>query len=78
MEISKFYEIPDWECYRETKQDNVADKVNDIAYQLIHNEPGKNIKVMMGGGRKAFFLKENSTRDGGDYDSYDWNCYSNV
>ena len=49
----------DWECYRDLVHDDhgntdLTKKVQDIAHQLIYNEPGNKMKVMMGGGRPAF------------------------
>ncbi|XP_076390457.1 alkaline phosphatase, tissue-nonspecific isozyme isoform X2 [Megachile rotundata] len=39
-----------WEC--ETKMPNGTDGCKDIARQLVEDLPGKNIKVIMGGGRQ--------------------------
>lgn len=36
----------------------------DIAYQLIHHSPGKNMHVIMGGGRRHFFPDNQKDRDG--------------
>ena len=74
-----YYIFRDWECYKDLDEPRETDVVTDIAYQLIHNEPGNKMKVMMGGGRPAFFLKKEEqpeTKDSG-YDSYTWDCYSN-
>lgn len=43
------------------KQDPL--KCQDIASQLIHNEPGKNIKVIFGGGRSKFIPKDDKDED---------------
>ncbi|XP_014295150.1 alkaline phosphatase [Microplitis demolitor] len=60
-----------WEC--ENKVPVEARKCKDIARQLIENEPGRNIKVIMGGGRQM--LKSNVT--GTKIDPIDtWACYS--
>lgn len=62
-----------WEC--ETKLSDDARKMGciDIARQLIENVPGKNINVVMGGGRQC--LVSNVT--GTDADPLDtWACYS--
>merc|ERR1719414_936361 len=34
----------DWECYRHLEKVDVQDKVEDIAYQLMNNEPGTKMK----------------------------------
>ncbi|XP_066597583.1 alkaline phosphatase-like [Prorops nasuta] len=44
-----------WEC--ESRMPPNATRCKDIARQLIENEPGRNIKVIMGGGRQT--LKSN-------------------
>ncbi|KAK7865832.1 hypothetical protein R5R35_001287 [Gryllus longicercus] len=51
-----------WEC--EAKLPSSAQGCKDIARQLIENEPGKNIKVIMGGGRQC--LVSNATGDASD------------
>ncbi|KAG0726328.1 Alkaline phosphatase, tissue-nonspecific isozyme [Chionoecetes opilio] len=37
-----------WECDSEAE-----DGCSDIAHQLVHDNPGKNVKVILGGGRQA-------------------------
>ncbi|XP_063985258.1 alkaline phosphatase-like isoform X2 [Diachasmimorpha longicaudata] len=60
-----------WECEREIPKSSSACK--DIARQLIEDSPGKDIKVIMGGGRQM--LKSNVT--GTKSDPIDtWACYS--
>ncbi|XP_035735823.1 alkaline phosphatase-like [Vespa mandarinia] len=60
-----------WECEANIPKNITACK--DIARQLIENEPGRNIKVIMGGGRQT--LKSNVKP--GKYDPIDtWACYS--
>ncbi|XP_033230380.1 alkaline phosphatase, tissue-nonspecific isozyme-like isoform X2 [Belonocnema kinseyi] len=48
-----------WEC--EAKKPANAEKCKDIARQLIENEPGKSIKVIMGGGRQMLQSLLNGT-----------------
>ena len=75
-----YYIFRDWECYKDLDEPRETDVVTDIAYQLIHNEPGNKMKVMMGGGRPAFFLKKEDEQPkpkDSDYDNYTWDCYSN-
>nr|XP_050850797.1 alkaline phosphatase-like [Vespula vulgaris] len=60
-----------WECEAKIPKNITACK--DIARQLIEDEPGRNIKVIMGGGRQT--LKSNVKP--GKYDPIDtWACYS--
>ncbi|XP_003694815.1 alkaline phosphatase [Apis florea] len=54
-----------WEC--ESKMPKTAEKCKDIARQLVEDLPGRNIKVIMGGGRQM--LKTNTT--GTKYDPID-------
>lgn len=59
-----------WEC--ESKMPESAASCKDIARQLIEDEPGRNIRVIMGGGRQM--LKSNVS--GGEFDPIDaWACY---
>ncbi|KAG5681594.1 hypothetical protein PVAND_011010 [Polypedilum vanderplanki] len=44
----------DWESDLNIAQSNNTDGCDDIALQLITSEPGKNINVIYGGGRKKF------------------------
>lgn len=60
-----------WEC--EAKMPENAKICKDIARQLIEEEPGKNIRVILGGGRQM--LKSDATA--GKFDPIDtWACYS--
>nr|XP_033187513.1 alkaline phosphatase-like [Bombus vancouverensis nearcticus] len=54
-----------WEC--ESTMPKTAEKCKDIARQLVEDQPGKNIKVIMGGGRQM--LKSNAT--GTEFDPID-------
>ncbi|VVC29116.1 Alkaline-phosphatase-like, core domain,Alkaline phosphatase-like, alpha/beta/alpha,Alkaline [Cinara cedri] len=62
----------DWESDADLKSD--SDKTNvtqceDIAKQLIDNDPGRNFKVIMGGGRNKFVMRgQNSTGERSDED----------
>ncbi|XP_018303124.1 alkaline phosphatase isoform X1 [Mycetomoellerius zeteki] len=59
-----------WEC--ESKMPKNATGCKDIARQLVENEPGKNIRVIMGGGRQV--MKSNVSA--GEFDPIDtWACY---
>ncbi|XP_046747784.1 alkaline phosphatase-like [Diprion similis] len=59
-----------WEC--ETDMPASAAKCKDIARQLVEDKPGRDIKVIMGGGRQQ--LQSNSTGQRNDeIDS--WSCY---
>ncbi|XP_012523173.1 alkaline phosphatase [Monomorium pharaonis] len=59
-----------WEC--ESKMPKNATACKDIARQLVENEPGKNIRVIMGGGRQV--MKSNVSA--GEFDPIDtWACY---
>ncbi|KAF5290837.1 hypothetical protein FQA39_LY14599 [Lamprigera yunnana] len=60
-----------WEC--ETKMPSNASRCKDIARQLIEDLPGRNINVIMGGGRQCFISNVSGTKD----DPIDtWACYS--
>ncbi|XP_033611157.1 membrane-bound alkaline phosphatase isoform X2 [Cryptotermes secundus] len=48
---------------RNSKQD--PEVCDDIAEQLVNNSPGKNIKVILGGGRKQFRSKNAVDEEGG-------------
>ena len=54
-----------------TQRYEVSFQPKDITLQLIENESGQKIDVMMGEGR-AIWLPEKDTK--WDYDTYDWNC----
>ncbi|XP_074030665.1 alkaline phosphatase 12 [Leptinotarsa decemlineata] len=60
-----------WEC--ESKIPKNASKCKDIARQLVEDLPGKNIQVIMGGGRQCL----QSSVVGSSADPIDtWSCYS--
>lgn len=60
-----------WECEAKIPQNSKHCK--DIAKQLIEDLPGKNINVIMGGGRQCL----QSNVSGSDADPIDtWSCYS--
>lgn len=62
-----------WECESKLSDDARKNGCKDIARQLIENVPGKNINVIMGGGRQC--LVSNVT--GSNADPLDtWACYS--
>ncbi|XP_032670591.1 alkaline phosphatase-like [Odontomachus brunneus] len=59
-----------WEC--ESKMPKNATGCKDIARQLVEDDPGKNIRVIMGGGRQV--MKSNVSAD--EFDPVDsWACY---
>ncbi|XP_012218324.2 alkaline phosphatase [Linepithema humile] len=59
-----------WEC--ESKMPRSAAACKDIARQLVEDEPGRNIRVIMGGGRQV--MKSNVSA--GEFDPIDrWACY---
>ncbi|XP_046985185.1 alkaline phosphatase-like isoform X1 [Schistocerca americana] len=60
----------DWEC--ESKMPASASHCKDIARQLVEDEPGKNIKVIMGGGYQTL-VSNASTLPGDPIDT--WACY---
>eukprot|EP00090_Calanus_glacialis_P026917 TRINITY_DN42321_c0_g1_i1.p1 TRINITY_DN42321_c0_g1~~TRINITY_DN42321_c0_g1_i1.p1 ORF type:complete len:552 (-),score=154.93 TRINITY_DN42321_c0_g1_i1:143-1798(-) len=70
-----------WECENDVvvdiedglvTQDEIDKyKPEDITLQLVESEAGKNIDIMLGGGR-ASWLPQEETR--WDYDTDDWNC----
>ncbi|XP_012278511.1 alkaline phosphatase, tissue-nonspecific isozyme isoform X2 [Orussus abietinus] len=60
-----------WEC--ENKMPKSAKNCKDIARQLIEDEPGKSIKVIMGGGRQV--LQSNATARKNDPID-EWACRS--
>lgn len=62
-----------WECDSTIPEDERAKGCKDIARQLVENVPGKNLNVIMGGGRQC--LVSNVT--GTDNDPIDkWSCIS--
>ncbi|EZA61510.1 Alkaline phosphatase, tissue-nonspecific isozyme [Ooceraea biroi] len=59
-----------WEC--EANMPSSAADCKDIARQLVEDEPGKNIRVIMGGGRQT--MKSNVSAS--EFDPLDtWACY---
>ena len=70
----------DWECYRHIKhEDDLPEGVHEIAWQLMRNEPGKNIKVILGGGLKTMLPKGDDEWRSNDDDyqnDYDYKCYT--
>ncbi|XP_012060588.1 PREDICTED: alkaline phosphatase, tissue-nonspecific isozyme [Atta cephalotes] len=59
-----------WECESNMPKNAIGCK--DIARQLVENEPGKNIRVIMGGGRQV--MKSNVSAS--EFDPIDtWACY---
>ncbi|KAK0086100.1 hypothetical protein PV325_003773 [Microctonus aethiopoides] len=61
-----------WECENKIPK-NLKTKCKDIARQLIENKPGKNIKVIMGGGRQMLVSNVTASK----FDPIDnWACYS--
>ncbi|CAH2048805.1 unnamed protein product, partial [Iphiclides podalirius] len=44
-----------WECDADVPEECLALGCRDIAYQLIMENPGRQFKVIMGGGRREFF-----------------------
>lgn len=62
-----------WECENNIKQSDRDKGCKDIARQLIEDVPGKNLNVIMGGGRQCLVSNVNGT----DYDPIDkWACNS--
>lgn len=62
-----------WEC--EAKMKEIMNKrgCKDIGRQLVENYPGKNINVIMGGGRQCLVANVTNSKD----DPVDtWSCYS--
>lgn len=64
-----------WECDQDLPSDRPSD-VHDITWQLVRQDPGRRMKVVMGGGRSSFLpLKpDNSTKTRWDYEDDDWEC----
>lgn len=51
----------DFECdsiLDDIAPEDIPEGIHDLAWQMIHAEPGINAKVMMGGGKKAFYPKD--------------------
>uniref|UniRef100_A0A6M2E0I5 alkaline phosphatase n=1 Tax=Xenopsylla cheopis TaxID=163159 RepID=A0A6M2E0I5_XENCH len=54
-----------WECDADIMEDKEnPEKCHDIAYQLIHEEPGSKFKVILGGGRQKFLPKDHESKEG--------------
>lgn len=67
--------VPDrrWECEAKMKSITKDRGCKDIARQLIEDAPGRNINVIMGGGRQCLVSHVNAT----ELDPIDtWACYS--
>jgi len=54
----------DWESDYDIPESERACK--DIAHQLVYSDYGKNIRVIMGGGRRSFFPEGHDDPEGGD------------
>jgi len=52
----------EWEGNRYLDGDDWAAGCRDIAYQLVHRDPGMQMDVAMGGGRRAFYGPDNGGR----------------
>lgn len=62
-----------WECETKMKLKDRERGCKDIARQMIENEPGKNINVIMGGGRQCLISNVTNTQE----DPIDfWSCIS--
>lgn len=62
-----------WECEAKMKEEDIEDGCKDISRQLIEDAPGRNINVIMGGGRQCLLSNVTSMKqDPVD----DWACYS--
>lgn len=60
-----------WECETKMTADDIKRGCKDIARQMVENEPGKNINVIMGGGRQCLVSHVSGTDD----DPIDeWSC----
>jgi len=61
----------DWECEKE--MGTAASVTKDITWQLLNTDPGRQVKVVLGGGRSSF-LPDEQTDDHWDYDDDEWEC----
>lgn len=62
-----------WECENNINDDDKRKGCKDIGRQMIQDNPGRNINVIMGGGRQCLVSKVN----GSNHDPIDkWACYS--
>ena len=61
-----------WECDKKLPP-NAPKEVQDITYQLVANDPGRKVKVVMGGGIKSWISKEEYEKNWkqAPYDDYD-------
>jgi alkaline phosphatase len=55
----------DWEASMPAEANTQPDRCKDIARQLVENEPGANLSVILGGGRRYFIPKEQTDGEGG-------------
>lgn len=62
-----------WECESKIKPEHKSMGCKDIARQLIEDEPGRKINVIMGGGRQCLVSNVTSTKED-PIDTY--SCYS--
>lgn len=62
-----------WECESKIKPEDLKKGCKDIAKQLVEDEPGRNINVIMGGGRQCLVSNVANTPE----DPIDnWSCES--
>lgn len=62
-----------WECEGNVKPEDHAKGCKDIARQLIEDEPGRKLNVIMGGGRQCLVSNVTDSKE----DPIDkWACYS--
>lgn len=62
-----------WECEAKINETDRNKGCKDIARQLIEDEPGRSINVIMGGGRQCLVSNVTDSQD----DPVDqWSCYS--
>jgi len=76
--VSRFWECEnDWRKDVEDGRISQADideyKPRDITVQLVENEAGKKIDIMLGGGRAAWQPRDQKDQRW-DYDTDEWNC----
>lgn len=64
----------EWECETKMKPNDLLIGCKDIARQLVEDAPGRNLNVIMGGGRQSLLSNVTATEN----DPKDnWGCYSN-